>query len=111
LDSSAAIVSGGEIGDNGSSSSADFTGLFVNSGTIKGILAAVGPISSQSTGQQKFASVFNNVGNPGSPQYAGGENLAAIDNIFAGLTISNLSTLLTNLNKLHVGSDGNLSDS
>jgi hypothetical protein len=111
LDSSAAIVSGGEIGDTGSSSSADFTGLFVNSGTIKGILAAVGPISSQSTGQQKFAHVFNDVGNPSSPQYASGVNLAAIDSIFAGLNITNLAQILINLNNLHVGSDGNLNDS
>jgi hypothetical protein len=106
LDSNAAIVSGGELGDNGLN-----TGLFINSGTVKAILAAVGSISSVSTGQTKFASVFNNVGNPSSPQYAGGENLAAIDNIFAGLTISNLGAILTNLNNLHVGPDGNLSNS
>jgi hypothetical protein len=77
----AAIVSGGEIGDNGLA-----TGLFVNSGTIKGILAAEGPISSVSTGQTKFAFVFNDVG-----------RLAAIDAIF-----SDLATIVTNLNHLHV---------
>jgi hypothetical protein len=99
----AAIVSGGELGDNGLA-----TGLFIQQGeeedrdTIKGILAAVGPINSVSTGQTKFAFVFNNVGNPSSPQYAGGANQAAIDAIFSGLTISNLATLVANLNNLHV---------
>ena len=110
LRTTAAVVSGGEVGDNGLN-----TGIFVNSGTIKGILAALGPISSVSTGQTKFASVFNDVGNPNSSQYANGANAAAIDNIFNGLTIDNLNigqlaTLLANLNNLHVGSNGNLSD-
>jgi hypothetical protein len=55
------------------------------------------------------------VGNPNSSQYANGANAAAIDNIFNGLTIDNLNigqlaTLLANLNNLHVGSNGNLSD-
>jgi hypothetical protein len=115
--SSAAIVSGGEIGDAGVGTCTDFdeTDLDVCCG-YEGILAAVGPISYEITGCPQQATIFNDVGNPNSPQYAGGVNQAAIDAIFIGstpgaLTIGELPTLLANLNNLHVGSDGNLSDS
>jgi hypothetical protein len=115
--SSAAIVSGGEIGDAGAGACTFFyeTDLDV-SGSYNGILAAVGQINYEITGCSQQASIFNNVGDPNSPQYAGGVNQAAIDAIFSGstlgaLTIGELPTLLANLNNLHVGLDGNLSDS
>jgi hypothetical protein len=110
VSSTGAIVSGGEIGDAGLG-----TDLAIN-GAPKGIIAAVGSLYDHINGTTKFASIFSNVGNPNSSQYAGGANLGAIDAIFSGLTlddltIGQLSTLLANLNRLHVGSNGNLSDS
>jgi len=104
MSNTSAIVSAGEIGDAGLG-----TDLDVN-GSVKGILAAIGSISYEIHGSTKFASIFNNVGNPNSPQYDGGANEAAIDAIFSGLTIGDLTALLLHLNKLHV-SNGNLSDS
>jgi len=101
--SEAAIVSGGEIGDAGLGTELEVHGAY------KGILAAVGTIAYDIDGSTKFASIFNDVGNPNSPQYDGGVNEAAIDAIFSGLTIGDLTTLLLNLNNLHV-SNGNLSD-
>jgi fibronectin-binding autotransporter adhesin len=83
-----AIVCGGEIGDPGLG-----TDLAVN-GAVKGILAAVGTILYDINGTTKFATIVSN---------ATGNNAAAIDAIFSGLTIGNLVTLVTNLNSLHVG--------
>ena len=86
------------------------------SGTDKGILAAGEDINFGATGSLNTAGTFENVATPGSPQYANGANIAAIDAIFAGITDivldpTQLATVLTRLQKLRVGGDGNLTDS
>jgi hypothetical protein len=91
MSSSGALVSGGEIGD-----ASLYTGVDAD-GSNKGIFAAVGPIAFPYDGAPKGASIFS---------IATGANLAAIDNIFTGLTISKLPTILTNLNKLRVVNGG-----
>ena len=59
------------------------------------------------------AGTFENVGTPGSPQYAGGANKNAIDYIFTNggvaLTVPNgLSVILQDLLALTVLNNGNL---
>jgi hypothetical protein len=106
LDATAAVVSGGEIGDPGLGTQ------FTVNGDNKGNLASKGAMNfgkGAPTG-----AVFNNVGTTGA-------NAAAIDGIFTEngsalsfdvgfLDLAGLGLMLKHLNALHVGSDGNLAD-
>ena len=104
--SGAAIVSGGLIGDDGNNNIGnDSVGTKLNdNGAIKGILAAERDINISANGSINQAGYFENVADPAAAKYAAGANKAAIDAIFTG----DLSTTLSNLGKLHVGTDGNL---
>jgi hypothetical protein len=110
ISATGAIASDGVIGD-----SAGGTQLTI-SGTDKGLLAAGEDINFGPTGSIQ-GSTFENVATPGSPQYAGGANIAAIDAIFTSngsqLDVTDptqLSVLRTNLSNLRVDSNGNLTD-
>jgi hypothetical protein len=111
-----AIVSAGLLGDNGSDNiNGDNTigTQLTISGTDKGIIAAEEDINFGATGSLNTAGLFENVGTPGSPQYAGGANKAAIDAIFTNggiaLTIpGGLSFILQDLLALTVLGNGNL---
>jgi hypothetical protein len=105
IDATAAIVSAGLIGDAAG-------GTLFSSGAVKGILAAEGPINIGGVGNTSGATIIPN---------ATGANKAAIDAIFAAggtppafdlvpgsLDLGGLTSILTALNKLHVGTDGNL---
>jgi hypothetical protein len=79
-----AIVSAALLGDNGTDdlgTNPNGTHLSI-SGTDRGILAAGEDINFGSTGSLNQAGIFENVATPGSRQYAGGANIAAIDAIF-----------------------------
>src|SRR5262249_375554 len=78
------------------------------SGSDKGILAAGEDINFGATGSLNQAGLFENVGSPASPKYDGGANAAAIDALFAHLTVlSDLDQILHKLLTLIV-IDGNL---
>jgi hypothetical protein len=116
MDSSAALVSGGVIGDDGTGGvSNDTLGTHLSiSGNDKGILAAEGDINLGSTGNLNQTGLFENVGSPTAPKYAGGANKAAIDAIFTKnnvtLTIpADLAAILADLAALTVNAQGNLS--
>jgi hypothetical protein len=115
ISTTGAIVSAGLLGDDGSDNIAiDTLGTQLTiSGTDKGIIAAEEDINFGATGSLNTAGIFQNVGTPGSPQYAGGANKNAIDYIFTNngvaLTIpSGLSTILQDLLALTVLNTGNL---
>jgi hypothetical protein len=103
-----AIVSAGLLGDDGSDNIGnDSAGTHLTiSGTDKGIIAAEEDINFGTTGSLNTAGIFENVGTPGSPQYNGGANKAAIDNIFAS---PDMNTILSRLLALKV-INGTLSD-
>jgi hypothetical protein len=110
-----AIVSAALLGDDGTDNiKKDTLGTQLTiSGADKGILAAEEDINFGATGSLNTSGTFENVGTPGSPQYAGGVNKAAIDNIFTdggvALTIPDgLSLILQDLLALTVGANGNL---
>jgi len=110
-----AIVSAGLLGDDGTDNiSNDVNGTHLTiSGTDKGIIAAEEDINFGATGGLNTAGTFENVGTPGSPQYAGGANKNAIDYIFTNggvaLTVPNgLSVILQDLLALTVLNNGNL---
>jgi hypothetical protein len=114
-----AIVAAGLIGDDGSGNiKKDTLGTHLTiSGTDKGIIAAEEDINFGATGSLNTAGTFENVGTPGSPQYANGVNKAAIDNIFtdggvalpiADVLLGPNSLILQDLLALTVGADGNL---
>ncbi len=103
--SSAAIVSGGEIGDAGTGTTTDLNVY----GSYTGILAAVGQVNYVITGNSGMASIFNNVG--GSSASGQAVNIIFSGQILDALTIGDLAALLSNLNALHVDPNGNLSDS
>jgi hypothetical protein len=102
-----AIVSAGLIGDDGSDNIGnDSTGTQLTiSGTDKGIIAAEEDINFGATGSLNTSGTFENVGTPGSPQYNGGVNKSAIDNIFANPADMNL--ILSRLLALTVKFDAN----
>jgi hypothetical protein len=115
ISTTGAIVSAGLLGDDGSDNiNNDATGTHLTiSGTDKGILAAEEDINFGATGSLNTAGTFENVGTPGSPQYAGGANKNAIDYIFTNggvaLTIpSGLYFILQDLLALAVLGNGNL---
>src|SRR5262249_50541503 len=84
ISTTGAIISAGLIGDDGSDNiKNDTKGTHLTiSGTDKGIIAAEEDINFGSTGGLNTAGTFENVGTPGSAQYAGGANKQAIDFIF-----------------------------
>jgi hypothetical protein len=83
ISTTGAVVSGGLIGDDGANSPDDTNGTHLTiSGTDKGILAAGEDINFGATGSLNQAGIFENVATQGSPQYAGGTNINAIDAIF-----------------------------
>jgi hypothetical protein len=103
ITATAAIVSGGEIGDAS-------LGTVLTAGGMAGIVAAKGGVSYGDVGNTSAASIF-------SP--ADGVNAAAIDAIFTDMGnqlfidttpqgLSNLALILKDLAALHVGNDGNL---
>jgi hypothetical protein len=102
----AAIVSGGEIGDAAA-------GTVLSAAGVSGILAAEGDMSLGSVGDMSGAQVFADTQ---------GANTAAIDAIFTNLGnplaidttpqgLNNLALILADLAALHVGGDGNLTGS
>jgi hypothetical protein len=104
IDTTAAIVSGGVIGDLAG-------GTTFSSGSVKGILAAKGDINFGNVGNTTLAAIFEN---------ATGMNAAAIDAIFTdggqrlgldinALDLAGLGLILTDLGNLHVDpATGNL---
>jgi hypothetical protein len=100
IDGGSAIVSGGMIGD-------PISGTGISAGNVIGILAADESIKILSANVK--GTVFQNAGAPGNP------NGPVIDSIFVPksfdvmpLDLQGLKMILSNLNKLHVGTDGNL---
>jgi hypothetical protein len=114
IGTSGAIVSSALIGDDGSDNIGnDTNGTHLTiSGTDKGIIAAEEDINFGSTGSLNQGGTFENVGTPGSPQYANGANKAAIDAIFTNnnmpLGIGDLNLILQDLLALQVLPNGNL---
>jgi hypothetical protein len=115
ISTTAAIVSAGLLADDGTDSIGNDAGgtHLTISGSDKGILAAEEDINFGMTGSLNTAGTFENVGTPGSPQYAGGANKNAIDYIFTNngtaLTIpGGLNLILQDLLALTVLNTGNL---
>ncbi|HSQ54733.1 MAG TPA: hypothetical protein VLM40_03230, partial [Gemmata sp.] len=111
VNSTAAIVSAGRIGDDGITDATrianDSVGTKLSiSGAVKGIIAAVDDINYGSIGNTSAASLVENVG-PGSTD---GQVIASIftDGGVALTIPDGLSLILTDLGFLRVGADGHL---